>query len=92
MKVKVRIFGELATTVGHKHLIDLVEGTTIRTLIKILQRKLGETRKAYLGEFKIAGPDLAIILNGKNVTLLNEMHTILRDEDDVVIMPFISGG
>lgn len=93
MKVRVRIFGDLAAaTAGRKHFVELAEGATVQALIKILQRKSGQTRKAYLGEFKVGGPDLAIIVNGRNIALLDGMHTVLSDEDDVVIMPFISGG
>jgi MoaD family protein len=92
MKVKVRIFGDLAPTVGHKHVVELNEEATILTLMKILQERVGQTRRAYLSEFKIGGPDLAIIVNGKNIALLNGLNTVLSDGDDIVIMPFISGG
>ena len=88
----MRIFGDLATTVGHKHVVELDEGATIQTLIRMIQERVGQTRRAYLDELKIGGPDLAMMVNGKNVALLNGVHTVLSDDDDVVIMPFVSGG
>lgn len=88
----MRIFGDLAATVGHKHVVELDEVATIQTLIRIIQERVGQTKRAYLDEFKISGPDLAIIVNGKNVALLDGVHTVLSDEDDVAIMPFVSGG
>jgi len=92
MKVNVRIFGEVATTVGRKHTLELQEDSTVLTLTNIIQEKAGMTRRGYLGEFKVGGPDLAIIVNGKNIALLEGVKTALSDEDDVVIMPFVMGG
>ena len=40
----------------------------------------------------MGGADLAIIVNGKNIELLEGVETKLRDDDDVVIMPFVVGG
>jgi molybdopterin converting factor small subunit len=68
------------------------EKTTIRTLTKDIAKKAGQSREGYLGEFKIGGTDLAIMVNGKNITLLDGLNTLLKDGDDVVIMPFVVGG
>ena len=92
MKAKVRFFGDLAAIVGRKHTVELAEDATILTLIRIIQERAGQTRGAYLGEFKIDGPDLAVIVNGKNIALLDGLDTVLGDEDDIVIMPYASGG
>jgi MoaD family protein len=92
MKVKVRTFGDLSSSIGHKHVVELDEEATILTLCKILQERKSQTRGAYLSEFRIGGPDLAIIVNGRNIALLNGLDTVLSDGDDIVIMPFASGG
>ena len=92
MKVKVRLFGDVAEMVGSKHSVELDEGSSVLTLTNQIQRDTGHSRGGYLGEFKVGGPDLAIMVNGKNVELLDGVHTKLCDEDDVVIMPFVVGG
>ncbi len=92
MKVRVRAFGDLASTIGHEHVLELDEGATILTLTRILQERAGQTGGTHLGELRIGGPDLAIIVNGKNVALVKGLGTVLSDGDDVVIMPFASGG
>jgi len=43
-------------------------------------------------KFRIGGADLAVMVNGKNIALLNGVDTILSDNDDIVIMPFVVGG
>ena len=92
MKVNVRIFGEIAATFGRKHTIELQEDSSVSTLISTIQKKAGMAPKRYLGEFKVGGADLAIMVNGKNIALLDGVNTVLSDEDDVVIMPFVAGG
>ena len=92
MKVRVRVFGDVASTVGSKHTVELNEGATVLSLTNIIQEKAGNTRHGYLGEFKVGGADLAIMVNGKNIALLDGLDTKLFDEADVVIMPFVVGG
>jgi len=92
MRVRVRVFGDVASTVGNRHDIELDEGATVRHLANILAAKAGQTRQGYLGEFKVGGADLAVMVNGKNIQLLDGVETRLCDEDDVVIMPFVVGG
>jgi MoaD family protein len=92
MQVKVRLFGDVANSVGTKHLIELEEGATVMKLVNIIAENAGQTRQGYLGGFKVGGADLAVMVNGKNIALLNGVKTQLSDHDDVVIMPFVVGG
>ena len=93
MKIKVRIFGEVGRTVGNRHVVELEEkDATILALIKMIQKKANQTRRGYLGEFMVGGVDLAIMVNGKNIVVGDGLDTVLKDEDDVVITPYVSGG
>ena len=92
MKVKVRLFGDVAEIVGSKYIVELDESSTVLSLTNKIQRMSGNTRSGYLGGFKVGGPDLAVMVNGKNIMLLEGVNTRLCDEDDVVIMPFVVGG
>ncbi len=92
MKVKVRLFGDVAEMVGSKHVVKLKEGSSVITLVNRIQREAGYSRAGYLGEFKLGGPDLAVMVNGKNIELLEGIDTLLSEADDVVIMPFVVGG
>ena len=92
MKIKVRLFGDVAEMVGSKHNVELEDNSTVISLTNQIQRNSGHSRGGYLGEFKVGGPDLAIMINGKNIQLLDGLQTKLCEEDDVVIMPFVVGG
>lgn len=92
MKIKVRLFGDVAEQVGSKYTVELDESATVISLTNKIQREKGNSRWGYLGDFKVGGPDLAIMVNGKNITLLDGVNSRLFDDDDVVIMPFVVGG
>jgi len=92
MKVKVRIFGDIANVIGSKHVVELEPQSTIINLTNRLQRKAGQTRLGYLRSFKVGGPDLAILVNGRNIQLLDGVETKLHDGDEVVITPYVVGG
>ena len=92
MKVRVRVFGDVASSVGSKHVVELNEGATVLSLTNTIQKNAGNNRQGYLAEFKVGGADLAIMVNGKNIALLDGVYTKLFDDADVVIMPFVVGG
>lgn len=92
MKVKVRLFGDVQESVGSKHTFEVDEGATILTVTNKIQRKAGLTRGGYIGEFKVGGQEIAIMVNGKNIALLDGVKTKVSEDDDIVIMPFVVGG
>lgn len=92
MKIRVRVYGDVAEKVGKRHELDIEENTTVLSLTNKIQERSGGNRAGYLGDFKVGGADLAIMINGKNIALLDGLETKLSSNDDVVIMPFIAGG
>jgi molybdopterin converting factor small subunit len=92
MKVKVRLFGDVSESVGSKHTVEIDEETTVLNITNAIQKKAGLTRGGYIGEFRVGGQDVAIMVNGKNIELLDGVKTRLSDGDDVVIITFVVGG
>jgi len=92
MKVSVRIFGNLTTALGRKHVLELDKGATVRALSNRLAESAGFKRQGYLGNYRVGGDDLAILVNGRNIQLLDGVETMLQDGDEVVILPPIAGG
>lgn len=92
MKITVRVFGEPAQIIGNRHTIELGEGATVVTLANRLTEEAGLKRHGYIGEYKVGGGDLAILVNGRNVELMDGLKTALVDGDEVVILVPTSGG
>ncbi len=92
MNVKVRLFGDVSESVGSKHTVEVEKDASIMNLTNKIQKKAGLTRGGYIGNYKVGGQEIAIMINGKNIALLEGVQTMLKEDDDVVIMPFVVGG
>ena len=91
MKITVRVFGDISAIIGRRHEIDLHEGATITTIAAKIGENTGQ-HQGYLGEFRIGGKDLAILVNGKSIEMMDGTQTKLRDGDEVVVMQPTAGG
>ncbi len=91
MRVIVRVFGDISAVIGRRHELDVPEGATLGAVAKVVGDKTGQ-RQGHLGEFAVGGKDLAILVNGRNIDLLDGVYTILSDGDEVVIMQPTAGG
>jgi MoaD family protein len=91
MRINVRVFGEISDDIGKKHVQDLEDGVTVGVLLERLSKVTGQ-RNGYLGEFKIGATDIAVLLNGKNVELIDGLATKLKNEDEIVILQPTAGG
>jgi len=92
MKISVRVFGDLAPVLGRRHTLKLDEDSTVGTLTSRIANQAGMKRQGYLGNYKVGGGDLAVLVNGRNIDLLDGVKTALRDGDEVVILPPTAGG
>ena len=92
MKVTVRVFGELVKILGKRHVLELEEGATVGRLSNLMAQNAGIKRRGYLGNFKVTGGDLAVLVNGKSIQLLEGVGTTLQDGDEVVYLPPAAGG
>lgn len=92
MKVTVRVFGDLSEVIGNRHELDLDKGTDVMGLTKIIAEKTRQVRPGYLGEYKVGGNELAILVNGRNIDLLQGTRTNLKDGDEVVLLIPTMGG
>jgi len=90
-KIKLITFTGIKQIVGAKQ-IDF-SADTIEDLINKLVMKYGETysRELFNKEGKIK-KIYRIVVNGKNINLLDGFQTKLDDDDMVAIMPAIAGG
>ena len=92
MKVTVHIIGELATSFGHDHIVELEQGSTITTMTTKISERKGSKRQGYLGRYRLGENELTIMINGRNIHLLNGTDTVLHDGDQVTILPPSAGG
>lgn len=82
----------MAQIVGNRHNLELDEKASISTLANEIARITGQKRQGYLGEFEVGGSEMAILVNGRNIDLLDGLETVLRDGDEVVLLIPTMGG
>ncbi|MCL4369702.1 MAG: MoaD/ThiS family protein [Chloroflexi bacterium] len=94
MRVEVALFGPARDAAGQDRLtLELDEGADIRALLALLIAQHGDAfRRSLLQEDGTLWPTMAILANGRNVSLDRGLATTVHDGDEVAIMPVISGG
>ncbi|MBS7633930.1 MoaD/ThiS family protein [Candidatus Bathyarchaeota archaeon] len=94
--MEVRVFGDLIDFLGSSKLtIELGEGAKVADLIsKMAEVKAGFREKMEVLSRRRGATDygLTILVNGKNINVLNGLETQLKDGDTVVFLPPVAGG
>ncbi len=91
MRINVRVYGPLSSAIGKNLEVEVSKDATVLVLVNKVSEMTGQLR-GFLGNFPIAGHDLALIVNGRNIDLLEGLITPLKEHDEVVIMQPTSGG
>ncbi|MBO3802589.1 MAG: MoaD/ThiS family protein [Candidatus Brockarchaeota archaeon] len=90
MRVKVKVFGDLAKSLGKEMVLDLPQGSTVGDLLA----KLGKRKEPALDGDSGNGAkqSLVVLVGGLNVRFLDEEMTKLNDGDTVSLLPPAGGG
>ena len=88
----MRVFGDLTAILGKKHILELDEGSTVLSLTNRMAKEHGLKRQGYLGNYRVGGDDLAVLVNGRNIRLLDGPETVLHEGDEVVVFQPVAGG
>ena len=96
MDIQLRSVLDVAQVLGAKEqTVSIADGATVGGLVALLLEKHGEPLRALVmqgGGVPELAPHVKLYVNGRGVDFLEGMDTLLKDGDDVVIMPQISGG
>lgn len=91
----MKFVGSLRNTIGKGRVKLKINGAdkTIRDLIGIIVEEFPQAKRALIDpELEDPRPNALIIVNGKEISVLNGLETILKDEDEVVFVPVSHGG
>jgi len=92
--VEVRFFTTLRDiTQTKRDEVTISSATTVESLVALLSKKYGCSFHEYVyDEGKMLKPYLKYLVNGRSITSLNGVKTLLTNEDTVAIMPPVGGG
>lgn len=90
-KAKVRFLASLATAIGSQEVET--EASSLKTALTVLYSKYGNEFKTKIidtsGNLR---RQIKIYVNGKDIRFLNRLDTVLKDGDEVLLLPAVTGG
>ena len=95
IQVTIRLFTTLRELAGKREetLEDKSQNTTVKvTLEKLIERYGSKFRDYLYGEGDEIQSYLQILVNGKSINLMEQMDTLLKDGDQLAIIPPVGGG
>ncbi len=95
VKVKIKLVGIFRGLSGRKQLLmDLESPSSLIDLVQRLTELFSPEFKRILidPEFGDPRPNALILLNGKDISVLNGLETKVYDGDEVVLIPVSHGG
>ncbi len=76
-----------------KLLLKIEEYATVKDIVKEIAEKMPKLEKVLIdNELEDPRPNALILINGKEISVLNGLETTLKDEDEIVFIPVIHGG
>jgi molybdopterin synthase sulfur carrier subunit len=94
MAVNVNFIGAFRTISGRNKIAIKIKGTTsLREVIKKTVEKVPVLKRALIDpELEDPRPHALILVNGKEISVLNGLETLVEDGDEIVLVPVIHGG
>jgi molybdopterin synthase sulfur carrier subunit len=95
IEVTVKVIGHLTKYLrGNTIEIQVRNGSTVRELLKILINEYGEEfgNEIMTPDGNDLAPYYKILIDGRNVKLISDFNTILKEGQVIIIMPPIAGG
>jgi len=94
MAITVRFIGAFRGVSGKNKLAIAFEGTvSLRDAIKKVVEELPKLKRALIDpELEDPRTNTLILVNGKEISVLNGLETMLKDGDEVLFVPVVHGG
>jgi len=90
--LKVKLYGFLRSVVGRFEIDKPIRRrmTVLQVVNELLNPQLPDSLICRSGDAASSG--LLFVLNGKDVSLLNGLDTVVNDQDELAIIPVSHGG
>lgn len=93
MRITVKFIGALRkASGGNQNVVDCQECSVKSLIEKISVSSPSLKRNLVGGEGENEYPNALILVNGREISVLNGLATMLKDDDEVVFIPVVHGG
>ena len=92
--VNVRFFGVFRNITGkHKLAIKFKDTVLLKEVIKEIVEEMPRLKRTLIDpDLEDPRPNTLIMVNGKEISILNGLETMLKDGDEVVFIPVLHAG
>ena len=94
MTLTIKFIGALRHISGKiQFKIDFEEGTSINQLVEKISQDMPELKRTFSDtELNDSKSNSLILINGKEISVLNGYEAKLKDGDEIVFVPVVHGG
>ena len=94
MAITVKFVGALRHVSGAGELaLDCKRDISIRALINKITKEMPALKRSLIDQqLEDPRPNALILVNGKEISVLNGLETKLKDGDEIVLVPVVHGG
>ncbi len=94
MPIHLKFIGAMRQISGKSQVsIDFKDGMSLKSLIKSLSRDMPELKSIFGDqELNDQQSNSLVLINGREISVLNGLETKIADEDELVFVPVVHGG
>jgi MoaD family protein len=93
MIITVKFIGALRHASGvNTRVLDWEECSVKELLCKLTQQSPELGRSLIDGDAEDSRPNTLVLVNGREISVLDGLRTILKEDDEVVLIPVVHGG
>ncbi len=94
MAITVKFIGALRHAAGTGELVlNCKDSTTVKDLINEITKKLPALTQSLIDQqLENPTPNALILVNNREISVLNGLETTLQSNDEVVLVPVVHGG
>jgi MoaD family protein len=89
----LKFIGSLRQISGKTQLtVNFQEGMSLKDLITKISREMPQLDKALSDQLNDSRSNALVLINGREISVLNGLETKLNDGDEIVFIPVVHGG
>ena len=93
MPLTLKFIGALRQISGKTQLtVNFIEGMSLKDLVAKISQEMPQLEKTLSDQLNNSRSNALILINGREISVLNGLETKLNDGDEIVFIPVVHGG
>ena len=92
MDIKIKLLKPFSDLIGKKDIQIRFNGKNLKELLNTLIDKHPKLKKEFFKEDDVLSDYICIFVNDKPISALNDLETILKNDDEIIFFIPMSGG